>query len=119
MTIKKIEPFGYTIQQFFSLWTGDHAEIDCRKYAKTVLCGRFEVIPLYREPPAHHFDILKMALDALDGLIIKHRHTHGLDSAWDAEIVKGEMAAELLRNHLSGENKDGNASNQCCIQRKG
>jgi hypothetical protein len=117
--MKKIEPFGYTIQQYFSLWIGDHAELDCRKYAKDVLRDHFEVIPLYREPPAHHPDILQMALDALDGLIKKHRHTHGLDGAWDAEIVKSEMASELLRNHLSGENKDGNASNQCCIQRKG
>jgi hypothetical protein len=49
-------------------------------------------------------DILQMALDALEGLIVKHRHTHGLDGAWDTEIVKGEMAAELLRQHLNKEN---------------
>lgn len=100
MTIETPKPFGYTIQQHFNLWIGDHAEIDCSKYAKTALGGHFEVIPLYREPPAHHPDILQMALDALEGLIVKHRHTHGLDGAWDAEIVKGEMAAELLRQHL-------------------
>jgi len=101
MTTKnKPEPYGYSISSHHSLWVGDHAEIDCRKYAKTALGGHFEVIPLYREPPAHHPDILQMALDALEGLILKHRHTHGLDGAWDAEIVNGEMAAELLRQHL-------------------
>jgi hypothetical protein len=45
-------------------------------------------------------DILRMALEALEGLILKHRHTHGLDGAWDSELVKGEMAAEVLRQHL-------------------
>ena len=45
-------------------------------------------------------DILRMALEALEGLILKHRNTHGLDGAWDSELVKGEMAAEVLRQHL-------------------
>jgi len=50
-------------------------------------------------------DILKMALDALESLIVKHRHTHGLDGAWDDEIVKGEMAAKLLRQHLKTQDE--------------
>jgi len=99
MTIEKPEPYCWAVEWTNSLWAfrGENAKELAHRCNPQDQPPPF---PLYREPPAHHADILQMAFEALEGLIVKHRHTHGLDGAWDSELVKGEMAAELLRQHL-------------------
>lgn len=100
MTIEKPEPYCWAVQGPIAFWTwqGENAELLAREASASSNVS--QPFPLYKEPPAHHADILQMAVEALEGLIVKHRHTHGLDGAWDSELVKGEMAAELLRQHL-------------------
>jgi hypothetical protein len=110
MTIKKPEPYCWAVEgQHLFAWRGEHAEQAARVASASKNLS--QPFPLYREPPAHHPDILQTALDALEGLIIKHRHTHGLDGAWDTELVKGEMAAELLRQHLKPNEVPNNIHN--------
>jgi hypothetical protein len=110
MTIETPKPYCWAVEWTNSLWAwrGENAKELAHRCNPQNQPPPF---PLYREPPAHHPDILQMALDALEGLILKHRHTHGLDGAWDAEIVKGEMAAELLRQHLKPNEVPNNIHN--------
>lgn len=48
-------------------------------------------------------DLLYM-VTALDKYNSKHRHTYGLDGAWDDEITSGELALEKVKQYLGETN---------------